>query len=207
MSYSGKSLIPALFLVLCLIALPSLASASSIEDITNVGGTLSGSAAGLTLSGSTVISIDGSTGDFTGNLGTLSFATLGLTSGSLQTGGTFGDGGSFTISSNGNGANGGTLFTGSFSGPVTWTLITLANGTHNYTLTGTIIGTMNGVKVDGATVQLTINTGKGYFNGSTTLASGDTNFTNAVPEPSTLAFFGTGIVGLAGLLRRKSLTR
>jgi hypothetical protein len=87
---------------------------------------------------------------------------------------------------------------------VTWTLITLANGTHNYTLTGSVTGTWyNGATVSGATVQLTINTGKGFFNGQTTISSGDTNIDVTVPEPGTLGLLGTGLVGLAGVLRRK----
>jgi hypothetical protein len=76
-----------------------------------------------------------------GNLGTVTLTTGALISGTLQMGGTFAAGGSFTITGNGSdGLPNGTIFSGTFNAPVTWTLITLGNGTHNYTLTGTVIG-------------------------------------------------------------------
>jgi hypothetical protein len=50
---------------------------------------------------------------------------------------------------------------------------------------------------------LTINTGKGFFNGSTLISSGDTNIAFTTPEPGSLTLLGTGLVGLAGVLRRK----
>jgi hypothetical protein len=80
----------------------------------------------------------------------------------------------------------------------------LANGTHEYQLTGAISGTWlnTGITVYGATFQGTINTGKGYFNGSTSLSSGDTNIV-VVPEPGTLGLLGTGLIGLAGVMLRK----
>jgi len=194
-----------LLLLLLALALPMAAFANNSVDFTNAGGTLSGSNAGLTLSGSTLIAMGGGGGIITGNLGTLAFSTAALSSGDLQMGATFAAGGTFTITGNGtNGVPTGTIFSGTFTGPVSWTLVTLANGTHNYTLSGALSGTWNtGMSVQGATVQLTINTGKGFFNGSTKISSGDTNFVVAVPEPGSLALLGTGLVGLAGVVRRK----
>lgn len=192
-------------LLLCLLALalPMAAFANNSIDFTNAGGTLSGSSAGLTLSGSQLIAMGGSGGIITGNLGTLEFSTSGLTGGNLQTGATFAAGGTFTITGNGtNGIQNGVIFSGTFSGPLTWTMIPLANGTHNYTLTGSVTGTwFTGVTVNGATVQLTINTGKAFFDGMTRISSGDTNI--VVPEPGALTLLGTGLVGLAGVVRRK----
>ena len=194
-----------LWLSLLALALPMAAFAKDSVDFTNSGGTLAGSTLGLSLSGSELIAVNGlnGLGLVTGNLGSIGFTTGAMTSGTLQMGGTFAAGGSFVI--NGNGTNGipnGAIFTGAFTGPVTWTLITLSNGTHNYTLSGSLSGSWyTGGTVFGATVQLTINTGKAFFNGSTSISSGDTNI--VVPEPGGLTLLGTGLVGLAGLVRRK----
>jgi hypothetical protein len=193
------------FALLALLALPLAAFANSI-DATNSGGTLTGSTGGMTLSNSLLVAIKGlnGLGLVTGNdLGSVSFSTGAMTSGSLQMGGTFDSGGSFIITGNGdNGIPNGTIFSGTFSGPVTWTLVILANGTHNYTLTGAVTGTLgSGFNTNGVTVQLTINTGHGFFNGTTFISSGDTSM--SVPEPGTLGLLGTGLVGIAGAMHRK----
>src|SRR5262249_5059394 len=146
-------------LFLLALALPMAAFANNSVDFTNAGGTLSGSSAGLALTGSTLISQGSSGGMITGDLGTLTFSTAGLSSGDLQQGATFMAGGSFIVTGNGtNGIHNGTIFNGTFSGPVTWTLVTLADGTHNYTLSGALTGMWyTGATVNGATIQLTIN--------------------------------------------------
>jgi hypothetical protein len=204
-----------LMLALIALALPMAAFAGNSVDFTNSGGMLMGSSSGLSLSGSELIAVNGLNGMglTTGDLGSVSFSTGSLMSGSLQgqlgPGGVpdptlFNGGGSFVITSNQtiSGVAATTLFSGTFDGPVSWTEVKLANGTYNYTLTGTISGTWyNGSTVYGATVQLTINT-KGPFDGMTTISSGDTNIAT-VPEPGTLGLIGTGLVGLGGLLRRK----
>ena len=188
------------------LALPTAVFASSNIDYTNSGGNLSGSTHGLQLSGSVLIAVNGGGGLITGtNLGSVSFETGALQSGSLQQGGTFAAGGWFTITGNGtNGVPAGTLFTGTFSGPVTWTMVPLSNGTHNYTLTGALVGsTGSGLSTVGVTVQLTVNTGKGFFNGCTKISSGDTNVNVVVPEPGSLSLLGTGLIALGGMIRRK----
>jgi PEP-CTERM motif len=199
--FSARFLATALF-VLSSLTVPVASFADSGVDYSNAGGTLTGSNSGFSLSNSTLIAVIGASGMVTGDLGAVSFTTGALTSGNLQTGGTLAAGGTFDITGNGtNGVPNGTLFSGSFSGPVTWAMTTLGNGTHNYTLTGAIAG--NGQAVAGVTVQLTINTGMGFFTGSTSIAGGDTTIVGSVPEPSTVAMFGTGVVGLLGLVRRK----
>ncbi len=200
----------AVVVLLSFFALTSSAFAASSIDFSNSGGTLTGSSAGMTLTGSTLISITGWNGNpaaITGDLGGVTFTTGALTGGSLKMGGTFAAGGSFDITGNGsNGLPSGTLFSGTFSGPVSWTLTTLGNGTHSYTLTGVITGMMGGTSVNAVTVQLTSNTGKGYFTGSLTISGGDTT-TASVPEPSSVFLFGTGALTMLGMARRKLFAR
>ena|SRR2546421_2280923 len=195
-----------LFLIILALAIPMTAFADGGVDFTNAGGTLTGTTSGLSLTGSTLIAVSGLNGGglITGNnLGSFGFSTGALLTGTLKDGGTFAGGGSFTVTGNGtNGVPSGVLFQGTFSGPVSWTLVTLGNGTHNYTLTGVLAGTLgSGSTTNGVTIQLTINTGTGYFTGSAKISSGDTNV--VVPEPSSLTLIGGGMLVLAGVLRRR----
>jgi hypothetical protein len=182
-------------LVVLALALPLAAFASSSIDIANAGGVVSGNSSGLSLTGSTLFKYGGIVGL---NLGSVTFTTGAFTSGDAQTGGTLAPGGNFQIVGNGtSGVPNCVIFSGTFSSG-TWDLVTLANGTHDYILTGGLVSPSGQV---GATIQLTVNPGKGFFSGTANLSSGDTNL--VVPEPGTLSLFGTGLIGLAGILRYK----
>jgi len=107
------------------LALPMAAFANNSVDFSNIGGTLSGGSAGLTLSGSTLVAMQTSGGILTGNLGTVDFSTGALISGNLGDQGKNGPpailaaGGTFTITGNGtDGTHNGVIFSGTFSGPV-----------------------------------------------------------------------------------------
>jgi len=185
MNFTKARILHRISLLGALLLLTGVAIGQSV-DFNNFGGTLTGDASGLTAS-SQVFRITGLKGnsDTGATQATLSFTTGSLIDGSVQTGATFNGGGSFVIVSSGSAGNPPrTLFSGSFNGPVTWAMITFANGTHSYTLVGSLSGTLakslssnSTVPATGATVQLTLNTGVGYFSGVTSVSSGDTSFT------------------------------
>ena len=157
------------------------AGAGATVNATYSDGTLSGTSGGMTLSNSVLTSISGVCGGGTitgSNLGSVVFNTGSLAGGDLQLGGTFAAGGALTIvGTGGSGSPTGNIFQGTFSIPSTWALETLANGTHNYTFAGAVNGTLGGTAGYGGVVNLTVNTGKGFFDGTSSIPSGTATIT------------------------------
>jgi hypothetical protein len=194
-----------LALAILVAGLPLAASANSI-DFGNTGGKVTAINGGtaITLTSSRLTTLTGGPCPTTcagGNLGSVTFTSGTLASGSLATGGSFGAGGLFTITGNGsNGVRTGTLFQGTFTSG-TWTVNSLPHGKNVFSFTG-VVQSSHGTAftIQGSSIAKGnpfAAGGKGFVK----WASGDT--VTSVPEPGTLALLGTGLVGIAAVLRRR----
>ena len=188
----------ALVLALVSLTLPMAAWANGI-DLFNKFGTITISNAGITSKGSQLSQFNGiNTGH---SLGSVSFGTGALLSGSIQAGGTFSSVGSF-FKVVGTGQAKGTIFSGVFVGPITWTLVSQSGPTLIFQLSGALSGMLNnGHMTTGTTTQLFKTTTDQLAKGIVHITSGDTHLT-AAPEPGTLAMFGLGLLGIASKAKR-----
>ena len=190
-------------LMLCL---PLAAFANSTVDFGYSGGMLSTPTnSNITTGpiGSTLTSVSGYNGGglITGsNLGTITFTTGARISGGMGNA-TFAAGGSIVITANGTGGlPAGVLFTGTFTSTSTITQ-GIHNGLYFYIVSGSISGTFsNGQTVTGQVLTISV-LSKQPFHGTIGISSG--NATVVTPEPGTLSLLGTGLIGLAGLVRKK----
>ncbi|HZR56313.1 MAG TPA: hypothetical protein VFA74_05540 [Terriglobales bacterium] len=197
-----------IFFVVITCALSLGAFADSQFTYSDSGGKLWLGVTGLRLSGATLQSVNGvfGLGPLSGvNLGNVSFSTGHLLSGSLQTGAIFGAGGSFKIMGNGvDGLAHGIIFSGTFTSPVSWTLITLANGKHDYVLSGTVSGTIRGGGVaTGAISQISFDMGSGYFRQLAGNNNGNGDLVVA-PEAGSLGMLVMSFIGIGGAMWRNA---
>ncbi len=199
---------------LCALLLSAAAWADQIT-LTNKFGTVNVTAAGIVSKGMQLKSYGLATAAPGQSLGSISFSTGALTSGSILGGGTFagGAGSSFVVAGAGTWLKALTgtsntkvsLFSGSFVGPVNWQLLSIGpkGFTYTFELSGVIRGQFwDGRTVSGTTTQyITLYKNQWNVDREGNIGLGTTHL--LVPEPGTLGLLGTGLIGIAGILRRK----
>jgi 4-amino-4-deoxy-L-arabinose transferase-like glycosyltransferase len=194
----------AVVLGLCALLLPMAAWADGI-DLTNQFGTVNVTKAGVVSNGAELLSYNGIVAPHGGSLGSVSFSTGAFLGASIFGDGIFSSAGSsFVVKGVGShGQPKGFIFKGAFVGPITWTLVSqIGKFTYNFTLSGTISGTSDGRNVTGTTTQyITLSKNQWIHDQTGWLRLGNTKW--PVPEPGTLELLGTGLIAVAGTMRRK----
>lgn len=191
--------------------LPAAAWADGI-NLTNQFGSVNVTNAGVISKGSELMSYNGIVAPHGRSLGSVSFSTGAFTGANIFSGGTFSSAGSTFIVTSGGGHYGqppkGNIFSGSFVGPINWTLVSRSGKfTYNFTLSGTIYGMLyTGRDVTGSTTQnITLYKNQWSQDHMGLIRLGNSHLN--VPEPGTLGLLGTGLIAMAGTIRRKLFER
>ncbi|MFY9646883.1 MAG: PEP-CTERM sorting domain-containing protein [Terriglobales bacterium] len=200
----------AIVLCSCALLLPIAARADEIL-LTNQSGTVTLTNAGIVSAGSNLT-------DFRYDrthtppgqvLGSVSFSTGALISGTLFGGGIFSDmNSSFDVTGSGKyGVPKGAIFTGSFQGPIDWTLLSHTGSNYVFDLSSDLAGMLyTGRTVEGNTVQtIYVNLNQWNQNQQGRIRGGHfiSESGYAVPEPDTLVLSATGLLAMVGATRRK----
>ena len=204
---------------LCALLLSAVAWADDIK-LTNNFGTVNVTDAGVVSKGMQIKSYGLVTAGMGQSLGSVSFSTGAFTAAGTCTvsplcNGSFAGGAASSFIVTGAGkwiqaltgttSTGVTLFAGSFVGPVEWQLLSI--GVHGFKYSFELSGAIRGQFWDGRTVDGTtkqyITVYKNQWNSDHQGNIGLGTNHLLVPEPSTLGLLGTGLIGIAGTLRRK----
>jgi hypothetical protein len=192
-------------LLLILLAICSSFASADPIIFTNQYGSVTVNTFGIQSTQSELTSFDGIK-PTKGALGYVNYGTGALVSGSIADGGTFSSQGSyFDITGVGKGVPHGAIFTGEFVGPISW-VNDGASGLHDnnlrFTLSGDLEGTLyNGRMVSGFTSQTIYSTNGQLSQGIGHIQTGISKLT--APEPNEMLLFGSGIIGIAGMVKRK----
>ena len=187
-----------LLIFLALALASTLALADTNVSLSSDGGTLTGGAGGLKLTGAVLDQFNG----VTGNLGTMGFTTGGFLTGTPAAGGTLTGPGTITLLGDGKGGlPNAAVFVGSFSN-LDWD----RHANNVYTLAGDFTGKwFTGQSAKGSFILITNSSGVNPFSDSISVGSTDMSLVisplTSVPEPSTLMFMGTGLSVMAFRLR------
>jgi hypothetical protein len=169
--------------------------ATTTINFTNQFGTINLTDAGLVSKGSELQSYNGIAAPHNRSLGSVNFSAGAFTGANILTGGAFSNvGSSFNLISgpaNFGQPPKGNIFTGSFSGPVTWTLVSQTGKyKDNFTLSGTVTGTLAGSTVTGnAKENVTLYTNQWTQDHEVLIRNGSGQL--IVPDPSKAALFVT----------------
>jgi hypothetical protein len=185
-----KSRLMICVMLLALSAVPALADTITLTNQGTLSGSQLGSGGVSAFSTINRLSVNGSL-IASGPVGLLEFST-GMFTGSLSHGGTF-TGADFGFELGG----GPLILVTNFMGSLT------KMGDDSYDLTGTFSGTYQGVHFTGSTNQIFSFEDDHGRSGFEDLRGTTNIVTTAVPEPGTLTLFGTGLMALAGAVRRK----